>query len=290
MYRDKYFALFLFGFGALVLITIGYIGREYYFLSLPEKYQSDLHQAMGPSGRWGHGLGIIGSVLMLLNFLYSWRKRNEFNEKFGRLKVWLEFHMFVGLFGPTLILYHSAFKLQGIVAVVCFVSMIIVVLSGIIGRYIYVQIPRHINGAEFGLAELQEREQQLTEILHIETRQDPVVSRLCQDICQSKEVDPRTGTLAMLTHILKAHWRSRRQLHALIAHLQQDQTTAEFVPRIHATVKKRLHLARKTALWKGAHRLLDTWRFLHKKLSWLLFITLAIHILVTLLFGFTWIF
>jgi hypothetical protein len=290
MYRDKYFALFLFGFGALVLFTIGYIGREYYFLSLPEKYQSDLHHEMGPSGRWGHGLGIIGSVLMLLNFLYSWRKRNEFNEKFGRLKTWLEFHMFVGLFGPTLILYHSAFKLQGIVAVVCFVSMIIVVVSGIIGRYIYVQIPRHINGAEFNLAELKEREEQLTDILTIETRQDPAVSRLCQDLCQSKEVAVPSGTLPMLMHILKAHWRSRRQMQKLIALLQQDRTTAEYVPRIRGTVTERLNLARKITMWKGAHRLLDTWRFLHKKLSWLLFITLAIHILVTLLFGFTWIF
>lgn len=290
MYRDKYFALFLFGVGALALITIGYIGREYYFLSLPEKYQSALHPEMGPSSRWGHGLGIIGSVLMLLNFLYSWRKRNEFNEKFGRLKVWLEFHMFVGLFGPTLILYHSAFKLQGIVAVVCFVSMIIVVLSGIIGRYIYVQIPRHINGAEFSLSELQEREQQLTDILAIETRQDPAVNSLFQNICQRRDSDLQLGTLAMLAHILQAHWRSRRQLQELIGLLQQNQATAEYVPRIHATVKERLHLARKTALWKGAHRLLDTWRFLHKKLSWLLFITLAVHILVTLLFGFTWIF
>ena len=290
MYRDKYFALFLFGVGALALITIGYIGREYYFLSLPEKYQSALHPEMGPSSRWGHGLGIIGSVLMLLNFLYSWRKRNEFNEKFGRLKVWLEFHMFVGLFGPTLILYHSAFKLQGIVAVVCFVSMIIVVLSGIIGRYIYVQIPRHINGAEFSLSELQEREQQLTDILAIETRQDPAVNSLCQNICQRRDSDLQLGTLAMLAHILQAHWRSRRQLQELIGLLQQNQATAEYVPRIHATAKERLHLARKTALWKGAHRLLETWRFLHKKLSWLLFITLAVHILVTLLFGFTWIF
>ena len=67
MYRDKYFALFLFGVGALALITIGYIGREYYFLSLPEKYQSALHPEMGPSSLWGHGLGIIGSVLMSLH-------------------------------------------------------------------------------------------------------------------------------------------------------------------------------------------------------------------------------
>ncbi len=49
-----------------------------------------------------------------------------------------------------LVLYHTAFKFGGIVSV-SFWSMVLVVLSGVVGRFIYVQIPRTIQGQELGI-------------------------------------------------------------------------------------------------------------------------------------------
>ncbi|MEZ4987706.1 MAG: hypothetical protein R2795_22200 [Saprospiraceae bacterium] len=67
----------------------------------------------------------------------------------------MEFHIFLCTLGPVMILFHTAFKFGGIVSI-SFWSMVIVVASGVIGRFIYVQIPRTIEGRELSLAELQE--------------------------------------------------------------------------------------------------------------------------------------
>jgi len=289
VYRDKRFAIFLFTFGILSIILIGYLGRDYYFLPLAEKYKSELHSKFGPSGLWGHGLGIIGSIIMLLNFMYSWRKRYEFKEKFGSLKLWLEFHMFVGLFGPTLILYHSAFKFQGVIATVSFFSMVIVVITGIIGRYIYVQIPHNRYGAELDLAQLEEKEKKLTEILKVEIQNDKELLELCDWICHDA-IDKENRNFSLLAAIIKDDIQRQRQISMLARKLRERNIAEDFVKRITRTMKQKSLLARKIVLWDSTHKLLDFWRVLHKKLSWVLFITLAIHVLVTMLFGFTWIF
>jgi len=52
------------------------------------------------------------------------------------------------------VLYHTALKFGGIVAV-SFWSMAAVVLSGVIGRFIYVRIPRTIQGNELSVKELE---------------------------------------------------------------------------------------------------------------------------------------
>ncbi len=112
---------------------------------------------MKASGIIGHGLGIVGSLLILLGvFTYMLRKRLRFFSRMGILKHWLEFHIFFCTLGPVLILFHTTFKFGGIVAV-SFWSMVAVFLSGIVGRYIYLQIPRSIEGRELTLREMEDQ-------------------------------------------------------------------------------------------------------------------------------------
>ncbi len=84
-------------------------------------------------------LGWLGLSLMVLMNVYSMRKRFTSLHKWGRLSHWLNFHVFCGLLGPTLILFHCNLKVRGIVAI-SFWSMVISFSSGIIGRYFYVQL------------------------------------------------------------------------------------------------------------------------------------------------------
>ncbi|MGZ3768364.1 MAG: hypothetical protein ACXVCP_03815 [Bdellovibrio sp.] len=67
------------------------------------------------------------------------RKRISFLQKLGKLSSWLNFHIFCGLIGPTLILFHCNFKVRGFVAI-SFWSMVISFSSGIVGKYFYVQM------------------------------------------------------------------------------------------------------------------------------------------------------
>ena len=85
---------------------------------------------------------------------YMARKRYRFLSRMG-LKHWLEFHIFLCTLGPYLVLFHTAFKFGGLVAI-SFWSMVAVFLSGVIGRFIYLQIPRSIEGRELSLNEVRE--------------------------------------------------------------------------------------------------------------------------------------
>jgi len=83
------------------------------------------------------------------------RKRFRSLHRIGILKHWLEFHIFLCTLGPILVLYHTSFKFGGLVAI-SFWSMVAVFLSGIIGRFIYIQIPRTIEGRELSEDEVRE--------------------------------------------------------------------------------------------------------------------------------------
>jgi len=290
MDKDKLFAYFLFSAGIVTVALIGWFGRDYYFLSLTQKYQSGEHSLFGPSGLVGHGLGIIGSVLMLLNFMYSWRKRYEFKEKFGGLKFWLYFHMFVGLLGPALIIYHSAFKYHGIIATTSFFSMVTVVISGIIGRYIYIQIPHTIGGLELTLFDLREEYRRLSEALTRQVENDNEILQHCNELCS--DPSPTTGNknLRILWLLLKNDWQRRKRLTHFAALLKSKGFSEHFLKEILHVAKQKVHTHERLVMWESTHRLLDSWRFIHKKLSWVLFITMTVHVLVTVLFGFIWIF
>src|SRR5512133_1451013 len=133
-----------------------YLGYSYYSRPLEERFFHSHHTLLKPAGTWGHGIGIAGSLSMITGIvIYMARKRMRSLARFGLLKHWLEFHIFLCTMGPILVLFHTSFKFGGIVAV-SFWSMVAVFISGIIGRFIYIQIPRSIEGRELSLNELRE--------------------------------------------------------------------------------------------------------------------------------------
>jgi len=108
------------------------------------------------SSFYGHSMGILGFVLMLMTeSLYTLRKRRK-NARWGKMARWLEFHIFTGIVGPYLVLLHSSWKFNGLAGVVMLLTGVIVA-SGFIGRYIYTAVPRTSDGIELSLAEIEAR-------------------------------------------------------------------------------------------------------------------------------------
>lgn len=107
-----------------------------------------LTREIPPAGElFGHGIGIIGFLLMLMTeTLYSLRKRSR-RVKWGRMSTWLQVHIFMGLVGPFMVLLHSSWKFNGLAGVTTLLAVIIVI-SGFIGRYIFTRIPRTLDGLE----------------------------------------------------------------------------------------------------------------------------------------------
>lgn len=100
--------------------------------------QDKLSPEPGESLSWW--LGWVGFGLICLTNIYIVRKKMAFRSGQKQdLSTWLDTHIFLGLLGPTLIVFHCNFKVRGLVAI-SFWSMIICFLSGVVGRYFYVQL------------------------------------------------------------------------------------------------------------------------------------------------------
>lgn len=102
---------------------------------------SDLNLSPEPGRPVSLYLGWAGIGTMLLTNFYIFRKRFGFLKKLGKMAGWLDFHIFCGLLGPTLIIFHTNFKVRGLVAI-SFWSMMVVAVSGVVGRYFYGQVIR----------------------------------------------------------------------------------------------------------------------------------------------------
>jgi hypothetical protein len=277
--------LHLLFYTAIVIATLVIIvieGMGYYQTSLEERFFHENHQAFKPSGAIGHGLGIIGSLLMMIGvFVYMARKRWRSLSRIGVLKYWLEFHIFMCTLGPILVLFHTAFKFGGIVSI-SFWSMVAVFASGIIGRFIYLQIPRSIEGRMLSLYEVRQLRQDLSDKLletlgekndmlqHIlEARQESNTSEKPTSTSRSAERKTVRAVKRMLAEksIDKKHQRE-------IVHLLRNDFALE-------------HRIKRLALMQN---LFKYWHVAHLPFAILMLVIMLIHVGVTLTFGYRWIF
>ncbi len=192
-----------------VILYIVYSGYSYYNTSLEERFYHADHEILKPNGLLGHGMGIIGSISMVAGVsIYMLRKRKRSLVRVGKLKHWLEFHIFLCTLGPILVLFHTSFKVGGVVAI-SFWSMIAVVLSGVIGRFIYIQIPRTIEGRELSLNEVRGMKTDIKDILVSKYKLD---NNVLDIIVESTRENPkgRSG-VRRIKHTLKDNKLSRTQ-------------------------------------------------------------------------------
>ena len=110
-----------------------------------------------PGDDAGYWIGVVGGVMMLLLLTYPLRKHFRFMHRLGKVKWWFLVHITLGIGGPILILVHSTFQLKSVNATVALFSMLIVALSGVVGRFLYVRIHSGLHGERMKLNELQAR-------------------------------------------------------------------------------------------------------------------------------------
>ena len=143
---------FIASFVLVVWVLVGLRGWAYYTTPLAVRAYSESHRMLRPSGPIGQTLGVVGAAMMLVPFAYMVRKRLR-RGSIVTLRGWLEVHLFCGIVGPVIVTLHTSFKFNGIVSA-AYWSMVIVMLSGFVGRYLYVRIPRSLRGVELTRAEL----------------------------------------------------------------------------------------------------------------------------------------
>ncbi len=264
-------------------------GWAYYAAGLLDRPHSELHEFWKAGGMIGHGLGIAGGLLMLLLLLYIPRKNMRRLQNVGKLSHWLNVHIWMGVTAPLLITFHSTFKFGGIVAV-SYWSMVAVALSGVLGRYIYLQIPHTLSGQELSEQELDELDQSLQdEMRAMPGVDDDLIVEISRTMTATrKEHSTEIGNvLGWIKQDLTRPARSRalkrklRQVSDIPVNRQRD---------ILSIARRRALLLRRRAFLTVAQNTLHHWHIIHRPFALIMFVIMFIHIGVAVLFGYTWVF
>ena len=257
----------------VVTAYLFYIGFTYYNTALEERFYHPKHNWFKPSGIYGQGLGIFGTLMILFGVaIYIARKRYNFLAKYVRLKYLLEFHIFLCTLGPILILFHTAFKFGGIVSI-AFWSMVAVVLSGVVGRFIYNQIPKTIEGRQMTMNELKEMKTDLAVVLHQKFKLESNTLEIISDLMSEGNTTANSQKLGYLRKVL-----NRKDLP------KPDRNN------IIKMVKNEISLSRKIARLGKMQQLFKYWHVVHMPFALIMLIIVVIHVGVTLAFGYKWIF
>jgi hypothetical protein len=274
----------LIGFAFMFLLVNG---LEYYRTGLEERAFSPDHDTLKPSGVMGHGLGILGSLLIIIGMAsYMARKRYRFMSRMGSVKNWLEFHIFLCTLGPVLILFHTAFKFGGLV-VVSFWSMVAVFLSGIAGRFIYLQIPRSIEGRELDLNEVRTMKDDLTGTLKSTYGLD---EKSYLEIAESVEKKTESSSRHLLFSFIGNYIDDRKSLQSVRNALRRNNLQGKEYRKIVSLVKTDIKLSRRIERLDTMKNLFKYWHVAHLPFALVMLLIMVIHVGITILFGYRWIF
>jgi len=280
--RSAYLAL-------LVLTWVGIAGIgllqgwEYYVLPLQDRAFAAQHDLFKPAGSVGHLLGIVGSAMILVGVLmYSIRKRLALLASSGKLKYWLELHIFLCTLGPFLVLLHTSFRFGGIVSI-AFWSMVIVVASGVFGRYVYARIPKTINGRFLSMQAVEEERDRLgnrvAEVLKLTPEE---TSRLLH----APPLPRPKGFLHAIAVAARSDAAKRRHVRRVRRLLRERRVPRRTLDALVVLIRNRFQLEQQAVLLTPFQRLFRYWHILHLPLAIVMLLIVIAHVAVAVLFGY----
>lgn len=229
------------------------------------------------SSLFGHTIGVIGFVLMLMTeTLYSLRKRSR-RARWGRPASWLRFHIFTGLVGAYMVLLHSSFKFNGLAGIVMLMT-VVVVISGFIGRYIYTAVPRNADGLMLEASDLQ------IQIASAEAelqRWQAGRPDLALPVLPASGA-PQTPRQLVLGRVF-VDWRFRRQWRRELRRM--DPAARAQARELETLIERQQTLQRQVSSLVAARRLLGVWHSVHIPLGLALFTAAFVHVAAALYYA-----
>jgi hypothetical protein len=260
----------------VVLPTYYYVALALEAVGLVYFYSTHEVEAGQPLGQ---AIGWVGTGSMCLMHVYSIRRRVRALSHWGKLSTWLHAHIFLGLQGAMLVCFHSAhLSTVGNISGLTIVCTLIVVASGMFGRYLFSLLPKNLSGQRLTAREI---ESELAEL-------QPLLARSAQPaleaaIAEHKSAVAITGRITF-SQLVAEDVRSRRA----IAHLDQalrsvvrSKAQGEGSTDLESYadgMRRRALLTRRLAMLTAAERAFRNWHVLHKPLTFILLGTVVLHV------------
>jgi hypothetical protein len=278
-----------------LFLALSLYGFDYYMLGAAQRPMSSKYDLLKPSGAIGLKLGIVGLAMFFAIFLYPIRKRWKWLSRQGSARNWLDAHVLLGLTAPLVIAFHASFKFRGI-AGMAFWIMAAVALSGVVGRYLYAQIPRSLSTAELSLKESQEVQEKLTRQLAVQRLIAPERLRPLFRLPSPQRVNELPALVALVYmfaidlarpfHVARLRQRALgwggtfSTLGGLLTSGHVEVEGVIYIAREQAALSKRiLFLSR-------SQQVFHLWHVVHRPFSYSFAVLACIHIGVVLLLGY----
>ena len=270
-------------------------GFNYYALNSTERPFSTKHALLKPSGTIGVKLGMLGLAMFLCIFLYPLRKRWAWLGRQGSSRHWLDNHVLLGLAAPFVIALHAAFKFRGF-AGIAFWIMLAVSISGVIGRYLYGQIPRSLNAAELSLKEVQDIQVELGKQLAEQRVLPQSDLRALMSLPSAERVQKLPTVVALVYMMLLDIGRIFRIATLRRRHLgfgEQFLTLGGLLKTRHYDLERAVEVAReeasiakRVAFLACSQKVFHFWHVVHKPFSYTFALLAIIHIVLVAMMGY----
>jgi hypothetical protein len=166
--------------------------------------------------------------------------------------------------------------------------MVAVVLSGIVGRFIYIQIPRTIQGHELSFEELRNLNNSLSsnlkESFHLE---ESFLLELDEFAAPVKDKIKSGGSLFLL---VEEYFKNKRFLRSVKKYLIEKKISKKDFKEIVKICKSKLVLSRRIEMLRSMQKLFKYWHIVHLPFAILMLLIMIVHVTVTIIFGYKWIF
>ncbi|HXD39779.1 MAG TPA: hypothetical protein VN649_04415 [Ramlibacter sp.] len=226
---------------------------------------------------------------MLLLFAYPLRKRLPFMARWGAAKWWFIMHMVLGIGGPLLILAHSTFRVGSLNAGVALFSMLIVGASGMVGRFLYVQVHFGLHGERASLAQLQHE----LGLQQVSVQSVMACARDAENVLLDFESFALSGPANLAHHLraftlvpMRRRWTYqhcghlvRKQIRRQARTQRWDIDTARKAYREQRTAMREYLMAvQRVAQFQSATRLFSLWHVLHVPFVYLTVLCAVVHV------------
>ena len=237
----------------------------------------------------GYWLGVVGGSMLLYQVLYPLRKKLHFMRNWGSMASWFSLHQILGLLGPVIILYHANFRLHAVNSNVALFAMILVVISGLIGRFIYMRVNYSLHGQKMTLEALQQELDATRAGVDLEELLGPRIRQLLKEY-ERKQLRPAEGILQDGRRFLALGIDRRFTRYGVNRELGRElmiqaeesgwdtETLRRRAKRDRALIAEYLNAVSRIVQFSAYRRLFSLWHVLHMPLFIMMMVTGVVHV------------
>lgn len=270
------------------------------FLAIAAYWFHDPQEPPNGGTALGYTLGTVAALLIVWLAWFGVRKR-RYSSTLGSVQGWLSAHVYFGIALVLIVLLHSGFQFGVNVHTLAFVFMMLVVLSGLYGVYVYLKIPQRVSENRKGTA----RAELISQLADIDSRSKRVAKGLSEDFQElaasgasrtqlggslwsrlsgkdesqvvikeggQSRVVPNSGQEAALDWLADQQSRS------------SDAEVAAAIGELSALTRNKRRLLRQMKEDMRLQAMLEAWLYLHVPLTAALLVSLVTHIVTVFLY------